>query len=93
MGTVPPQSESAKPAGQLSGASKTEIVRSFLRREATPHGEYFKSRFIAEEVELSAKEIGATMLKIQSNCPELDVEKWSYTNGTTWRVTLRPEGE
>jgi hypothetical protein len=66
---------------------KTEQVRSYLLREATPNGGYFKSRFIAQDLDLTPKEIGAVILKLQSDCPELDIEKWSYTNGTTWYVT------
>jgi hypothetical protein len=47
---------------------------------------YFKSKFIAEEVGLSPKEIGALMVKLKDSATELQVEKWSYTSATTWRV-------
>ncbi|MFT4946490.1 MAG: hypothetical protein ACI8TL_000726 [Natronomonas sp.] len=48
---------------------------------------YLKSRFVAREIDLSAKEIGAMMSRLQDEPVGLTVEKWSYTNGTTWRVT------
>jgi len=73
--------------------SKTEQLRRYFLREASPNGGYFKSRFIARDLDLTPKEIGATILKLQSDCPELDIEKWSYTNGTTWYVTVADESQ
>ncbi|MDY6818602.1 MAG: hypothetical protein SVG88_08075 [Halobacteriales archaeon] len=68
--------------------SKEERLRSFLREKATDgEGElYFKSKFIADEVGLSPKEIGALMVKLKDSATELEIEKWSYTSATTWRV-------
>jgi hypothetical protein len=48
---------------------------------------YDKSRFIAEEVDLSPKEIGAYMRRLREEAPHFQIEKWGYTNGTTWRVS------
>jgi hypothetical protein len=47
---------------------------------------YFKSKFIADEVGLSPKEIGALMVKLKDSAADLEIEKWSYTSATTWRV-------
>ncbi|MFB6146463.1 MAG: hypothetical protein ABEJ08_02125 [Halobacteriaceae archaeon] len=56
-------------------------------RERTASGEiYFKSKFIADEVGLSPKEIGALMVKLRDRASDLEIEKWSYTGATTWRV-------
>ena len=52
---------------------------------------YFKSKFIAEEVGLSPKEIGALMVKLRDSASELTVEKWSYTSATTWRIEAATE--
>ncbi|MXR53053.1 hypothetical protein GRX03_15755 [Halovenus sp. WSH3] len=48
---------------------------------------YLKSRDIAGDLELSAKEIGAMMARLQDEPVGPTIEKWGYTNGTTWRVT------
>ncbi|WP_267643747.1 DUF7123 family protein [Haloarchaeobius amylolyticus] len=50
---------------------------------------YFKSRLIGEAVGLSAKEVGSNLAQIlQSNRDVgLDIEKWGYSSGTTWKVT------
>lgn len=61
-------------------------ILSYLRERA---GEttYFKSRLIAEELGLSAKEVGANMAAVADAAADLDVEKWGYSSGTTWMVT------
>jgi hypothetical protein len=69
-----------------STESKEERLKQFLRQKATDGELYFKSKFIAEEVGLSPKEIGALMVKLSDSASELEVEKWSYTSATTWRV-------
>ena len=46
---------------------------------------YFKSKFIADEVGLSAKEIGALIVKLQGSIEGLSIERWS-TGATTWRI-------
>lgn len=66
--------------------SKEERLRDFLAEKATDGELYFKSKFIADEVGLSPKEIGALMIKLKDSASELTIEKWSYTSATTWRV-------
>ncbi|WP_436936200.1 DUF7123 family protein [Halovenus marina] len=66
--------------------SKEDRLRSYLRQKAEDGEMYFKSKFIADEVGLSPKEIGALMVKLRKSAGELEIEKWSYTSATTWRV-------
>jgi hypothetical protein len=66
--------------------SKEERLRAFLSRKASDGEMYFKSKFIADEVDLSPKEIGALMVNLRESASELEIEKWSYTSATTWRV-------
>ena len=47
---------------------------------------YFKSRRIGEDLDLSAKEVGTNMPAI-AKAATIDVEKWGYSSGTTWKVT------
>ncbi|MFW5949791.1 MAG: DUF7123 family protein [archaeon] len=69
-----------------STASKEDRLRAFLKQKAADGEMYFKSKFIADEVNLSPKEIGALMVKLRESASDLHVEKWSYTSATTWRV-------
>jgi len=66
--------------------SKEQRLKSFLAAKAADGEMYFKSKFIADEVGLSPKEIGALMVKLKDSATELEVEKWSYTSATTWRI-------
>ncbi|MFD1585946.1 hypothetical protein ACFR9U_03050 [Halorientalis brevis] len=66
--------------------SKEERLRSYLKQKAQDGEMYFKSKFIADEVGLSPKEIGALMVKLSESATDLEVEKWSYTSATTWRI-------
>ena len=66
--------------------SKEERLQSYLRQKAEDGEFFFKSKFIADDVGLSPKEIGALMVKLRDSATDLTVEKWSYTSATTWRV-------
>ncbi|SFR49860.1 DUF7123 family protein [Halogeometricum limi] len=66
--------------------SKEERLKQYLVDRAQDGEMYFKSKFIADEVGLSPKEIGALMVKLRDSATELTVEKWSYTSATTWRI-------
>ena len=70
-----------------STLSKEEKLKQYLHRKVAEDGElYFKSKFIADEVGLSPKEIGALMVKLKDSATDMTVEKWSYTSATTWRI-------
>jgi hypothetical protein len=65
---------------------KQRRILAYLR-EAGRTKTYFKSRLIGEELGLSAKEVGANMSAICEGEFEIEVEKWGYSSGTTWKVT------
>ncbi|WP_330632729.1 DUF7123 family protein [Halocatena halophila] len=82
---------SATPSQQtadVSAGNKESRLREYLYTQAVEgNGEvYFKSKFIADDVDLSPKEIGALMCKLTDTVTEIEIEKWSYTSATTWRV-------
>ena len=66
--------------------TKESRLKSYLAQKASDGEMYFKSKFIADEVGLSPKEIGALMVKLRESATDLEIEKWSYTSATTWRV-------
>jgi DNA-binding Lrp family transcriptional regulator len=67
----------------------SEKQRRILRylRSNVDQRTYFKSRLIAEDLGLSAKEVGANMRALLDGDVGLTVEKWGYSSGTTWKVT------
>ena len=67
-------------------SAKQERILRYLRENAADRT-YFKSRLIADELDLSAKEVGANMSAVTEAANDIDVEKWGYSSGTTWMVT------
>lgn len=68
-------------------SEKQHRILSHLR-EAAGEQMYFKSRLVAEDLDMTAKEVGANMRALLSADHGLDIEKWGYSSGTTWKVTL-----
>lgn len=66
---------------------KQQRILAYLRERAGTKT-YFKSRLIGEELDLSAKEVGTNMTAICEGSFDVDVEKWGYSSGTTWKVTV-----
>ncbi len=67
--------------------SKEARLKRYLAEQAADGELYFKGKFIADDVGLSPKEIGALMVKLSDSATDLEIEKWSYTSATTWRVS------
>ena len=66
--------------------SKEDRLKRYLYEKAADGEHFFKSKFIAEDVGLSPKEIGALMVKLRDSATDIEIEKWSYTSATTWRI-------
>jgi len=79
-------SATQNPSTDSTPANKESRLQEYLREKATDGEMYFKSKFIADDVGLSPKEIGALMVKLKDSATDLEIEKWSYTSATTWRV-------
>jgi hypothetical protein len=79
---------SATTAGSVPDLTdKQQRILAYLRENGRTKT-YFKSRLIGEELDLSAKEVGSNMTAICEGEFDVDVEKWGYSSGTTWKVTL-----
>lgn len=83
---LPYQTPEGVTGPQDSTESKIDRLEEFLMKKVEDQGElYFKSKFISDEVDIEPKEIGALMIELQEES-ELNIERWSYTGATTWRV-------
>ena len=69
-----------------STENKKRRLKHYLQERASDGEMYFKGKFIADDVGMSPKEIGALMVKLSESATDLEIEKWSYTSATTWRV-------
>lgn len=88
MGVIEANQMSAttQPSTEPEPETKEARLKHYLREKASDGDLYFKSKFIADDVDLSSKEIGALMVKLSKSATDLEIEKWSYTSATTWRV-------
>jgi hypothetical protein len=71
---------------ESSLSAKQHRILAYLRANAGEQT-YFKSRLIAADLGLSAREVGTNMPAIASTDTGLDVRKWGYSSATTWMVT------
>lgn len=78
---------SASTPSAIDLTEKQRRILQYLRKNAATKT-YFKSRLIGDELGLSAKEVGANMRSVQEATLELTIEKWGYSSGTTWKVTV-----
>jgi DNA-binding MarR family transcriptional regulator len=76
---------SATAAASQALTPKQHRILEYLREHADDRT-YFKSRLIGDELDLSAKEVGANMPAIESGDFDIDVERWGYSSATTWKV-------
>jgi hypothetical protein len=67
-------------------SEKQQRILAYLREHVSEQT-YFKSRLIADELGMSAKEVGTNMTAIASGEFDVEVEKWGYSSSTTWMVT------
>jgi len=74
-----------------STREKLDRLRKYLRRQAADGEYYFKSKYIADDLDLTPKEIGNLIAKLRDRETRITIDQWAYANATTWRVTL--EGE
>lgn len=68
--------------------AKREQLVEYLRNQAE-NGEYYcKSKFIAEDLGLSAKEVGVMMSQLEHSAADLEIEQWANARATTWRIQI-----
>ena len=74
-------------AGAADLSDKQRRILAYLRENGRMKT-YFKSRLIGKDLGLSAKEVGTNMTAICEGEFDVDIEKWGYSSGTTWKVTV-----
>lgn len=62
-------------------------ILEYLRSSVSRGEAYFRSKNIAEQLGLSAKQVGARLPKLAEKSEDVDIEKWGRARSTTWRVT------
>jgi DNA-binding Lrp family transcriptional regulator len=63
-----------------------ERILAYLRDSAAGGERYFRAKNIAAALELSAKQVGARLPRLAEKADDVEIEKWSRSRSTTWRV-------
>lgn len=80
--------------GTEAYTEKQTRILSYLRRAILQGRIYFKSKHIADDIGLSAQEIGSNMTILSSLCNDLEITRWGYSGtSTTWKVTTKSDLE
>jgi Mn-dependent DtxR family transcriptional regulator len=68
-------------------SEEDQRILEHLRSSVSRGEAYFRSKNIAEQLGLSAKQVGARLPKLAEKSEDVDIEKWGRARSTTWRVT------
>lgn len=68
-------------------SEEEERILDYLRESVAAGERYFRSKNIAEQIGLSAKQVGSRLPKIAEENEDVEIEKWGRARSTTWRVT------
>lgn len=67
-------------------------LEEYLIERIDSGDQYFKSRFIATDLELSAKQIGHLMRELQSTSTVLEITDWGgNSDAITWYIEISTE--
>jgi hypothetical protein len=70
----------------LSTAEKQHRVEQHLLDRIDEGPLFVKSKFVASDVSLSTREVGAALGRLSEESDQLAVSKWAYTGSTTWQI-------
>ncbi|MFC7045447.1 hypothetical protein ACFQH6_08530 [Halobacteriaceae archaeon GCM10025711] len=62
-------------------------IVSYLRESVERGERYFRAKNIAKHLGLTAKQVGSRMPRLAEKAEDVEIEKWSRSRSTTWRVT------
>ena len=62
-------------------------ILEYIRESAARGESYFRSKNIADQLGLSAKQVGARLPRLDEETDDVEIEKWGRARSTTWRVT------
>jgi DNA-binding Lrp family transcriptional regulator len=61
-------------------------ILAYLTERVARGERYFRAKNIAEQIGLSAKQVGSRLPKLEEEAEDVDIEKWSRARSTTWRI-------
>ena len=78
----------------LDDDSAEARVTAYLEQELEGGRAFVKSRFVASELDLSAKEVGQAIRALATESGTFEIESWGgSSDGTTWLIERSAKGE
>jgi len=74
---------------RTDSAAKRKYLEGYLLEQVASGDRYFKSKNIAKEIDLSAKEIGSLLFRLRQDSSKLAIEEWASTSAKTWYIEPR----
>ena len=62
-------------------------ILAYLYDSVSSGERYFRSKNIADQLGLTAKQVGVRLPRLAEQSEDIDIEKWSRAKSTTWRIT------
>lgn len=62
-------------------------ILAYLYDSVSRGERYFRSKNIADQLGLTAKQVGVRLPRLAEQSEDIDIEKWSRAKSTTWRIT------
>lgn len=62
-------------------------ILDYLHDSVSRGERYFRSKNIADQLGLTAKQVGVRLPRLAEETDDIEIEKWSRAKSTTWRVT------
>lgn len=68
-------------------SEEDQRILDHLRESAARGERYFRAKHVADQIGLTAKQVGARLPRLAEHSEDVDIEKWGRARSTTWRVT------
>ncbi len=62
-------------------------ILAYLHDSVSRGERYFRSKNIADQLGLTSKQVGVRLPRLAEETEDIEIEKWSRSKSTTWRVT------
>lgn len=74
------------PTTETDAKTLAQLVEQYLADAVNSGHGYFRSRDIASELDLQTRQVATVIHDVDDMSDRISIEKWSYSNCTTWRV-------
>lgn len=62
-------------------------ILAYLHESVSRGERYFRAKNIADQLGLTAKQVGVRLPRLAEQTDDIDIEKWGRSKSTTWRVS------